>query len=552
VREDARVAAVEAGEEALAGSDWAAARAHFEAALDQAPGTPRALDGLCLALEVLGEPRAARQARERAYLGHRRAGDPPAAAAAALWLAGHHRVGGDGAVSRGWLARAERCLEGTEACRELSAIEIERAKRAATPTEAQRHVRRALAWAQELGDADLEIAALAQLGTASIASGEWERGMALLDEAMAAVMGGEASDARGISDTCCQMLGACDQIADLERAFEWCRLIVDFVERRRYTPVLAYCRSTYARVLIEMGEWERAEAELIRAVRTYDDVGGIGGRIVALAPLADLRLRQGRPEDAERLLAGREADPLALPSVARLRLLRGDATTAAAMLERRLEAASADSSATAELLRLLVQARVAQGELGAAGRAAEALEALAARLRHQHLRGIAEIARADVARAAGEPVAIRRLEAAVETFAALRMPFEEAETHLSLAVIFADARPELAIEEARHAMRGFERLGAARGADEAASLLRSLGAPGRTAPRLEGELTAREREVLALLGEGLTNADIAERLVISPKTAGHHVGRILRKLGLRNRAEAAAYALRTTGAARPG
>ena len=50
--------------------------------------------------------------------------------------------------------------------------------------------------------------------------------------------------------------------------------------------------------------------------------------------------------------------------------------------------------------------------------------------------------------------------------------------------------------------------------------------------------------MLTLLGEGLSNAEIATRLVISQKTAGHHVSRIFRKLGLRYRAEAAAYALR--------
>lgn len=48
--------------------------------------------------------------------------------------------------------------------------------------------------------------------------------------------------------------------------------------------------------------------------------------------------------------------------------------------------------------------------------------------------------------------------------------------------------------------------------------------------------------MLALLGHGLTNAEIAGRLYITPKTAEHHVGRILAKLGVRTRAEAAAFA----------
>ncbi len=78
--------------------------------------------------------------------------------------------------------------------------------------------------------------------------------------------------------------------------------------------------------------------------------------------------------------------------------------------------------------------------------------------------------------------------------------------------------------------------------------MRSLGAKGRAGPRALGLLSRRESEVLRLIGEGLSNREVAERLFISPKTAEHHASRIYAKLGVSTRAEAAAYAARHLGA----
>ncbi|MDF9878026.1 response regulator [Cellulosimicrobium cellulans] len=77
-------------------------------------------------------------------------------------------------------------------------------------------------------------------------------------------------------------------------------------------------------------------------------------------------------------------------------------------------------------------------------------------------------------------------------------------------------------------------------------------APAQTGlhdPRL-AELTARELEVFEALGEGLTNAEIAERFVLSEATVKTHVGRVLGKLGLRDRVQAVVLAYET-GVARP-
>ena len=60
-----------------------------------------------------------------------------------------------------------------------------------------------------------------------------------------------------------------------------------------------------------------------------------------------------------------------------------------------------------------------------------------------------------------------------------------------------------------------------------------------------GELTLREREILDLVAAGMTNAEIAQRLFVSPATVATHVSHVLSKLGVRSRREASALAGRT-------
>jgi DNA-binding NarL/FixJ family response regulator len=75
--------------------------------------------------------------------------------------------------------------------------------------------------------------------------------------------------------------------------------------------------------------------------------------------------------------------------------------------------------------------------------------------------------------------------------------------------------------------------------------------PAGPAPALPDSLTPREAEVLGLIGDGLSNREIGERLVLSQATVKTHVNRIFAKIGVPSRAQAVRYAI-GNGLARPG
>jgi DNA-binding NarL/FixJ family response regulator len=174
------------------------------------------------------------------------------------------------------------------------------------------------------------------------------------------------------------------------------------------------------------------------------------------------------------------------------------------------------------------------GDVTAAGEAHAELRAIAEATGTKSLLAAERVAAAAIADADEARLA---LEEAVDLYRASPAPFEAATAQLELArVLEASGRPQPALGQAREACDVLERLGADHEAARAQKLVVALGG------RVRGGLTARELDVLAAAAEGLSNRQIAERLVVSEHTVHRHLSNIYVKLGVSSRAAAVAVA----------
>lgn len=370
---------------------------------------------------------------------------------------------------------------------------------------------RATQLAERLGDAEALSHALTTVGSAQLRT-DVPEGLENLERALAIAL-----DA-GLDEHVVRAHGNLVSTAvDLRRfalAERYVREGIEFLSERGVSYWVTFLLANRAQMELEQGRWTEAaaSAELVLArPRTLQLT-----RVTALVVLGRVRARRGDPGRWPPLDAALE---LAAPTGELQQLGVVAAARAEAAL---LEGDAAAVPATTDEAFALAQLRGEPWWLGGL-----------ALLRRRA--GIEEPIPEGVAR----PFALELAgdwQGAAGLWTDLGCPYEAA-----LALGASDDEGAL-----RQALGELERLGARPAAAAVAQRLRALVArgPRPSTASNPANLTAREVEVLELVAEGLRNADIAERLVVSQRTVDHHVSSILRKLGARSRAEAGVIAVR--------
>jgi DNA-binding CsgD family transcriptional regulator len=383
---------------------------------------------------------------------------------------------------------------------------------------------RALKLAQQLGEKEIIVHALGNIGTAKADDGGLTNDSELRQSYDLAVAGQYHDHVERAS---CNLTCACYWRRDYSSALKFIERGVAYADALHLSHWEAYLRGWRAMVWIDQGDWNRAEEEAQEICsRSY---AAEMYRFPALIALARLRIRRGdqdaeTPLEAARGLAAAMAEPQRAVYIA---ILAAEETW-------QLNEAAAPDEAGAPPAAREAAARLREVYTIAQQRNSRWVEEDAALWLHmlgEPLTGTANFASPYREHCEG------RWESAAAGWRTLGRPYEEA-----LALCGGDEAAQ------RRSLEIFDSLGAA---PAAARIRRQLRAGGlRAVPRgpIAGTranaagLTRRQVQVLGLVGEGLSNVEIARRLCISAKTAEHHVSAIMARLDVPTRQEAAAAA----------
>jgi DNA-binding CsgD family transcriptional regulator len=459
---------------------------------------------------------------------------------------------GEPAVANGWLQRAHSLIDGLEPGVDHGWLAIHEGHIAVSLDEDTGKARRLAARAVELGRAfgapELEMLGLGLEGRALVSDGELEEGMRRLDEATTVALAGEASLLYCVAWACCYLISACERVRDFDRAAQWCARVGEFCGRHDIF-LLNTCKAHYASVLSWQGRWDEAEIQLTAAV---DGLQTSRPPMVgdAIARLGELRRRQGRLGEAAELFARSETHTLSLLGRAALAFDRDKPAEAAELADRYLRRFPERGRVERSVgLELTIRALARQGEHERAAGALSELREIATRAKTRPIRAAVCSSKGALALARGDNDAARRsFEDALDLLAASEARYEVARVRLDLAAaLTALGRKDGARRELEAALADFREMGADGERSRGEAMLRKLqntpvGLPAAAIETPLDGLSKRELEVLALVAEGLTNRDIARRLVLSEHTVNRHVANILRKLGLPSRAAAASLA----------